>query len=87
MVHTYKGKAQAIQTKGKNATGSNKGGPREEARKPSQSEEDQEHTASLLGGSSKFIQIDSLRKETPTHTGNPLGVPTGETSEQNPSGV
>ena len=34
----------------------------------SQTEEDQYHTLSLPGGSSKFNHIDSLRKETPTHT-------------------
>ena len=33
-----------------------------------QTEEDQYHTVSLPGGSSKFNHIDSLRKETPTHT-------------------
>ena len=37
-------------------------------RTPSQSEEDQYHMVSLPGGSSKFIHIDSLRKETWTHT-------------------
>ena len=38
------------------------------ARTPSQSEEDQYHMVSLPRGSSKFIHIDSLRKETLTHT-------------------
>ena len=33
----------------------------------SQTEEDQYHTVSLLGRSSKFFHIDPLRKETPTH--------------------
>ena len=37
MIQTYEGKAQAIQTKGKNATGRDEEGPREEARKPSPS--------------------------------------------------
>ena len=58
--------------------------PGSQARQP---EEDRSHTVSLPGGSSKFIRIDSLRRETPAHTGNPLGIPTGESSEGNPSGV
>ena len=39
----------------------------------SQPEKDQYHTVSLPGGSSKFSHINSLRKETPTHTENPVG--------------
>ena len=36
--------------------------------KASQTEKDQYHMVSLPGGSSKLNHIDSLRKETPTHT-------------------
>lgn len=54
---------------GKNATNSDKEGASEDPRKPSrQPEEDQYHTVSFPGGSSKFNHIDSLRKDTPIHT-------------------
>ena len=42
--------------------------PKTPGTQASQPEEDQYHTVSLPGGSSKFNHIDSLRKETPTHT-------------------
>ena len=69
VVHTHKGKAQAIRGGGKSATGSDTEGPREEPRKPSQSDRGRPIAqASLPGGSSKCAHINSLRKETPTHT-------------------
>ena len=42
--------------------------PGSQASQPEEDQEDQYHTVSLPGGSSKFNHIDSLRKETVTHT-------------------
>lgn len=65
-LHT-RGRHKAIQRGGKNAIGGNTEGPREEPGKPSQSDRGRPILyASLLGGSSKFIHSNSLRKETPT---------------------
>lgn len=52
--------------------------PGSQARQP---EEDQYHAVSFPGGSSKFNHIDSLRKDTNSHTENPLG-PTREKPRQ-----
>ena len=42
--------------------------PGSQASQPEEDQEDQYHTVSLPGGSSKFNHIHSLRKETATHT-------------------
>ena len=89
VVQTYKGKAQAIQTKGKNATGSDKEGPSEDPKKQSQS--DRERPISYGIPSRMKLKTQSHRltekRDTDSHSENPLGVPTTETSEGNPSGV
>ena len=60
---------KAVRKQEKNATGSDKEGPRKDPRKPSQSDsEDQYSTASLPGRRSKSIHINSLRKGTLSHT-------------------
>ena len=80
---------EAIQTKGKNATGSDKEGPSEDPRKPSPSDRGRPISYSITSRRKLKIQSHRLieKRDTDSHPENPLGVPTGETSEGNPSGV
>ena len=73
-VQTHEGKAQPSEKEESMPPAATKKGlARTPGSQAGQPEEDQYHMVSLPGGSSKFSHIDSLRKETPTHTENPVG--------------
>ena len=87
MVQTDKGKAQAIRKGGKNATSNDKEGPTEDPGNPSQSARGRPISYGITPRRKLKIQSHRLteKRDTDSHAENPLGVPTGETSDRNPS--
>lgn len=75
MVQTHKGKAQAIRKGGKNATGSDKEGPSEDPRKPSQSARGRPGSHGITSRKKLNILSHQLteKRDTDSHTENPMG--------------